>query len=115
MHIRVSTFATIAIVFSLVSCAGPAVQSNSVSGTTAMGSQATNVAMDVARWHNAHHPNCTYVRTVAVKVIERLHRGVVEHWTIAACGDDEFTYRAYLIPSPSGALTVMVSDVGSLD
>lgn len=79
-------------------------------GTTACGGQATNVARDVAGWHNAQEAACPYVRPVSAQIVRDEGDAVVEHWTIEACDGKHFTYRAYLLPS-GGALTVMVSDV----
>ncbi len=79
-------------------------------GTSARGQHVSNVARDIAGWHNAHHPDCQFVRPVRAQIIRDEGDAVVEHWTIEACDSKEFTYRAYLLPS-RGALTVMVSDV----
>lgn len=105
--IRVALAASISV---LAGCASTPSKPCGPLGTSACGGQASNVARDVAGWHNAQQPNCRHVRPLAARIVRDEGDAVVEHWTIEACDGKQFTYRAYLLPS-SGALTVMVSDV----
>jgi hypothetical protein len=109
--IRLSCAVTIA---ALAGCAASPAKPCSPLGTSACGAQATNVARDVAGWHNAQQPGCPYIRPVSAQIVRDEGDAVVEHWTIEGCEGKQFTYRAYLLPS-GGALTVMVSDVRADD
>ena len=100
----------LAAVAALAGCAASPATPCHALGTSACGGQASNVARDVAGWHNAHNASCPYVRPVSAKIIRDDGDAVVEHWTIEGCDGKRFTYRAYLLPS-RGAMTVMVSDV----
>ena len=104
----------IAFAISLAGCVSAPAKPCSPLGTSACGSQAANVARDIAGWHNAHQASCPYVRPVSAEIVRDEGDAVVEHWTIAACEGKQFTYRAYLLPMGS-SLTVMVSDVRADD
>jgi len=70
-----------------------------------------NVSRDIQGWHNFQHPDCPYVRVVGAKIVERDSDSTVEHWTIEACKQKQFTYQALILPYPDGGIGVSVSNV----
>lgn len=78
--------------------------------TTVSGRNVADISRDVQGWHDEQHADCKFVKVVAAEVITQEPTSIVEHWTIEACKNQQFTYRVFIIPG-TGALTDMVSNV----
>ena len=110
MTMRLVATVSLGAILTLAGCSSGPTRPCSPFGTSVCGAQATNVARDVARWHNIQHQACPFVRPVSAQIVGKEGGSVIEHWTVEACEGKHFTYRAYLMPG-RGAFSVMVSDV----
>ncbi len=78
--------------------------------TSVSGRNVADISRDVQGWHDAQHAGCKFVKVVAAEFITQEPKSIVEHWTIEACKDQQFTYRVLII-SGTGGITDMVSNV----
>ena len=78
--------------------------------TTVSGRNVADISRDVQGWHDMQHAGCKFIKVVAAEVITQEPKSIVEHWTIEACKDQQFTYRVLIIPG-TGGITDMVSNV----
>jgi hypothetical protein len=79
--------------------------------TAVPNAQIAAVTRDVAQWHDMQNPDCRFVRAVGSKLVERTSEHSVEHWTISACSDKQFTYEVTVLDTSGGGVSNMVANV----
>lgn len=74
--------------------------------------QISAVVRDVAQWHDAQHPECKFERSLGSKPGTSSGGKPEEHWSIAACRGQTFTYRVSVVSqSQGGGITVVVGNL----
>lgn len=79
--------------------------------TAVPNSQIQAVVRDVAGWHDMQHPDCSFVKAIGSKLIERAADSTIEHWSIEACSGKAFTYRVMVMPGPGDSVSDSVSNL----
>ncbi len=69
------------------------------------------ITRDVQQWHEFQHPNCKFAAVTAADVVSQTEKTTVEHWTITACQQQEFTYKVLILRNTHGAWSDAVSNV----
>jgi hypothetical protein len=69
------------------------------------------ITRDVRQWHELQHPNCRFAAVTTAAVVSQTEKTTVEHWTITACQQQEFTYKVLILRNTPGALSDAVSNV----
>ena len=95
----------------LLLSASAAVYAQEFRDTAVPNSQISAVTRDVAQWHDMQNPHCRFVRAVGSRLVEKTFEHSVEHWTIAGCSGQQFTYVVTVLDSSGGGVTNMVSNV----
>lgn len=74
--------------------------------------QIAAVLRDVVQWHDGQHPGCKFERSLGSEPGKSSDGEPEEHWSIAACRGQTFTYRVSVISqSQGGGITVLVGNL----
>ncbi|HVK52065.1 MAG TPA: hypothetical protein VM469_10055 [Pseudoxanthomonas sp.] len=74
--------------------------------------QIAAVLRDVVQWHDGQHPECKFERSLGSEPGKSSDGEPEEHWSIAACRGQTFTYRVSVISqSQGGGITVLVGNL----
>jgi hypothetical protein len=79
-------------------------------GTSVTGRNVNDISRDVQGWHNMQHADCAFNRVLGANIVKKESGSVVEHWTIEACNNQQFTYRVFIM-FHQGGISDSVSNI----